>query len=71
MATVQTEFRADRRYAARSELEAIHARIDALLEAVSIIAEDQYRAPGLPENRLNAALYSATRRRTLRDSPHR
>ena len=48
--------------AMRREIEELHERVDGLLEAVEIIAHDQYRPLGLPEAKVTSALHRARRR---------
>ena len=45
-----------------NEVQALADRVDALLDAVSRIARQQYRSPHLPENVLTSALRGARRR---------
>jgi hypothetical protein len=49
-------------YELRAEMEALHERIDGLLEAMEIIAHDHYRPLLLPEGRVTSALHQAKRR---------
>jgi hypothetical protein len=44
------------------EVHDLAGRVDALLEAVALMARQHYRSPQLPENSLSAALHDARRR---------
>jgi hypothetical protein len=49
-------------YDLRAELADLHARVDALVEAVHTMAREHYRPPYLPEGRLSTAIFGARRR---------
>lgn len=45
-----------------NEVQELAGRVDALLEAVALMARQHYRSPLLPENSLNSHLRDARRR---------